>query len=182
LSDVQPKPAKTTGCDRVSGTDCTLTAASNVTALFLKAVKGSAGNEGPPGKEGVTGNEGKSGATGPAGVKGAPGTQGPTGAQGPAGPAGKIELVTCQTVKGKQYCTTKLVSGAVKFTGAGSSALATLSRHGVVYAKGTARTTRGRMSLRLTRLRKLQPGRYTLTLISGAGKDKRTSTESFTLQ
>ena len=165
-----------TGCDRVSGTNCTVTAASKVTALFLKTVKGPAGNEGPTGKEGVTGNEGKSGATGPTGVKGA------TGTQGQAAPAGKIELVTCETVKGKQHCTTKLVSGTLKFTTAGSSALATLSRHGVVYAKGAARSTRGRMSLRLTPLRKLQPGRYTLTLISGAGKDKRISTESFTLQ
>jgi len=170
-----------TGCDRVSGTDCTVTAASKVTALFLKTVKGPAGNEGPAGTEGSTGNEGKSGATGPAGVKGATGTQGPTGAQGQAGPAGKIELVTCETVKGKQHCTTKLVSGTLKFTANGSFARATLSRHGLVYARGTARTARRRMSLRLTPLRKLQPGRYTLTLICETGRHKRISRESFTL-
>jgi hypothetical protein len=37
------------------------------------------------------------------------------------------------------------------------------------------------MSLRLTPLRKLQLGKYTLTLISGAGKHKRITSESFTL-
>jgi hypothetical protein len=149
----------------------------------LKAVKeGPAGNEGPAGKEAPAGKEGKAGAAGPAGEKGNIGKQGENGPLGAQGPAGKIELVTCQTVKGKQRCTTKLVSGTDKFTTAGSSTQATLSRHGIVYAKGTARTTRGRMRLRITPLRKLQPGRYTLTLISGAGKDKRISTESFTLQ
>ena len=89
--------------------------------------------------------------------------------------------MTCETVKGKQHCTTKLVSGTVKFTTAGSSTQATLSRHGVVYATGTARTARRRMSLRLTPLRKLQPGKYTLTLISGTGRHKRISRQSFTL-
>ncbi len=171
------------GCDRVSGMDCTVTAASKVTALFLKTTKESSpGKEGPAGREGATGNEGKPGATGPTGLQGATGTQGPTGAQGHAGPAGKIELVTCQTVKGKQHCTTKLVSGTVKFTTAGSSTKATLSRHGMVYAAGTAGLSRGRMSLRLTPLRKLQPGRYTLTLISGTGKHKRISRESVILR
>ena len=97
------------------------------------------------------------------------------------GPAGQVELVTCKKVKGKQHCTTKLVSSTVKFTTAGLAARATLSRHGVVYATGTARTARGRMSLRLTPLRKLQLGKYTLTLISGAGKHKRITSESFTL-
>jgi hypothetical protein len=89
--------------------------------------------------------------------------------------------VTCKTVKGKQHCTTKLVSGTVKFTTTGS-ARATLSRHGVVYAAGTARVEHGRTSLRLAPLRKLQPGRYTLTLVTGTGRHKRISTESFTLR
>jgi hypothetical protein len=168
-----------TGCDRVSGTDCTVTAASKVTALFSKAGKGPAGSEGPAGKEGVTGNEGKSGATGPAGVTGAMGTEGPPGAKGPAG---KIELVTCETVKGKQHCTTKLVSGTTKFTAAGSFAQATLSRHGVVYAAGHARFAHGRMSLWLSPVRSLRPGEYTLTLISGTGRHKRTSIRSFILR
>jgi hypothetical protein len=89
--------------------------------------------------------------------------------------------VTCKTVKGKQRCTPKLVSRTAKFTTTGSAAQATLSRHGVVDAAGTARTARGRMSLRLTPLRSLRPGKYTLTLIGGAGKHERITTESFVL-
>ncbi len=170
------------GCARVAGTNCTVTGASKVTALFLKAVKeGPAGSEGPGSKEGTTGNEGKAGATGPAGVKGETGKQGENGPPGVQGPAGKIELVTCETVKGKQHCTTKLVSGTVKFTTAGSSTQAALSRHGLVYAAGTARLAHGRMSLRLLPVRRLRPGKYTLTLISGTGRHQRISREAFTL-
>ena len=169
------------GCERVSGADCTVTAAGKVTAVFLKA-----GTQGPPGvgstgEEGPTGEKGPTGAQGPAGPTGAQGQAGPTGAQGPIGPAGKVELVTCKTVKGKQHCTTKLVSGTVKFTTSGLAARATLSRHGVLYASGAARTAHGRVSLRLAPVRRLGPGKYTLTLISGAGPHKRITTESFTL-
>jgi hypothetical protein len=38
------------------------------------------------------------------------------------------------------------------------------------------------MSLRLTPLLSLRPGKYTLTLISGTGRHKRLSSESFTLR
>jgi hypothetical protein len=133
---------------------------------------------GSKGANGENGKEGSPGKEGPAGNVGAQGPAGPTGAQGPAG---KVELVTCRTVKGKQHCTTKLVSGTVNFTTTGSAAQATLSRHGVVYAAGTARTARGQMSLRLTPLRSLRPGKYTLTLVSGAGKHETIRSESFTL-
>jgi hypothetical protein len=176
------------GCKKTSATTCTVdvTAASEVTAVFLKAAKeGSTGKEGPAGKEGAPGNEGRPGATGSAGEKGATGVagaQGPPGAQGPAGPEGKVELVTCRTVKGVQRCTAKLVSGTVKLTTVGLAAQATLSRHGVVYAAGTARTARGRMSLRLLAVRRLRSGRYTLMLISGTGRHERISSESFMLR
>lgn len=163
------------GCKPTSATTCTVERAktTEVTAVFLKA-----GTQGPAGKEGATGSEGKAGATGPTGEKGAPG---PAGAQGPAGPAGEVELVTCKKVAKKQKCTAKLVSGTVSFTTLGAPAQARLSRHGVIYATGTARTASGSMSLRLLPVRRLQPGKYTLTLISGAGKHKRISSESFTL-
>jgi hypothetical protein len=153
------------GCRPISATTCRVerTATTEVTAVFLKA-----GTQGPTG-------------TGEKGTGGAAGAQGPTGAQGPAGPAGKVELVTCKKVKGKQRCTTKLVSGTVKFTTGGLPAQATLSRHGVVYAAGTARLARGRMSLRLLPVRSLRPGKYTLTLISGAGRHETIRSESFTL-
>jgi hypothetical protein len=158
------------GCTPISATTCRVdrAASTKVTAVFLKA-----GTEGPAGGTGSAGEKGAGGATG---------AQGSTGAQGPAGPAGKIELVTCRTVKGKQRCTAKLVSGTAKFTVAGQSARATLSRHGVVYAAGTARIAHRSMSLRLLPVRQLRPGRYTLTLISGTGRHKRISTEPFTLR
>lgn len=176
------------GCTKVSASTCTVdvTAAREVTAVFLKAGKeGLTGKEGSAGKEGAAGNEGKTGAAGSVGEKGPggpAGAQGPPGAQGPAGPAGKVELVTCKQVKGKQHCTTKLVSGTVKLTTAGLAAQATLSRHGLVYAAGTARLARGHMSLRLLPIRRLRPGRYTLTLISGTGRQERISSESFTIR
>lgn len=163
------------GCKPISTTTCTVERArtTEVTAVFLKA-----GTQGPAGKDGATGPEGKAGATGPTGQSAAPG---PAGAQGPAGPAGKVELVTCKKVAKKQKCIAKLVSGTASFTTSGAPAQATLSRHGVVYAAGAARTASGRMSLRLLLVRRLQPGKYTLTLISGTGKHKLTSSESFTL-
>ena len=153
-----------------------------------KGVEGPKGSEGPQGTKGENGTngengkEGPPGKEGPAGKAGVQGPAGPTGAQGPAGPAGKVELVTCKKVKGKQRCTTKLVSGTIKFTTAGLAAQATLSRHGVVYAAGAAHTAHGRMSLRLLPVRQLRPGRYTLTLISGTGPHERISSESFTLR
>ncbi|MGH2852656.1 MAG: InlB B-repeat-containing protein [Solirubrobacteraceae bacterium] len=169
------------GCKPISASTCTVdrSATTEVTAVFLKAAK-----EGATGKAGVPGKEGSAGATGPVGEKaaaGAQGEEGPAGPTGPQGPAGKVELVTCKKVKGKQHCTTKLVSGTVDFTTTGLAAQATLSRHGVVYAAGTAHTARGRMSLRLTPLRSLRPGKYTLTLIGGRGRHERIRRESMTL-
>jgi hypothetical protein len=91
-----------------------------------------------------------------------------------------VQLVTCTKSGRKKKCTTKTVSGTVKFTT--SSMQATLSRHGLVYATGAALAgTRGGLSLRLSDRRALRPGRYTLTLISGVGREERISTEAFTL-
>jgi hypothetical protein len=73
------------------------------------------------------------------------------------------------------------VSGTIKFTATGSAAQATLSRRGVVFASRIARTTYGRMSLRVVPLRRLRPGKYTLTLSSGSGEHKRINNESFAL-
>ena len=148
-----------------------------------KGANGKEGVEGEAGPVGANGANGGKGANGSNGAAGAQGPAGPAGAQGPAGPAGKVELVTCKKVKGKQHCTTKLVSGTVKFmaTGSAASAQATLSRHGAVYAAGTARSMHGRLSLRLLAVRKLRPGRYTLTLIGGSGKHATIRSEPFTL-
>jgi hypothetical protein len=141
---------------------------------------GTSGTDGTNGSSGTNGSNGEKGPLGPVGPVG------PIGAQGPAGPAGQVELVTCRTVrKGKksaQECTTKLVSGTVKFAATGVTASAMLSRHGVVYAAGTARVTHRRTSLRLTPARKLRPGHYTLTLTSGSGRHERIRSEAFTLR
>ena len=153
----------------------------------LPGLKGPAGPGGLAGPEGPAGTTGQ---TGPAGVPGADGAQGPAG---PAGPAGQIELVTCKTVKhgGRKSlsCTTQLVSGPVKLTttgtvtGTASQARALLSRHGAIYAAGIARAAvhGGHMSLRLAPLHHLGPGRYTLTLITEAGKHQTIHSEPFTL-
>ena len=183
------------GCKKATATECKVdvTAASEVTAVFLKegveGTEGPQGTQGPPGPQGKAGKEGtdgKAGASGAAGEKGASGAAGPAGAvgpagaQGPAGPAGEIELVTCKKVGKKEKCTTKLVSGTVKFTA--SAAKATLSRHGVVYAAGIARDVHGKTSLRLLAVRKLEPGAYALTLVSGSGLNERIRTEKLTVK
>jgi hypothetical protein len=187
------------GCKHVATTTCevNVTAATEVTAVFLKeAIEGKEGPKGEPGTPGAKGTNGTNGKEGPAGKTGAQGSAGAAGSQGPAGPAGtqgpagpagsqgpagQVQLVTCTKKGKKQHCTTKLVSGTVKFTTTGKSARATLSRHGAVYAAGMARVTHGRLSLRLTPLRRLRSGHYTLTLIGGAGRHQTIRTESFTL-
>ncbi len=168
------------GCTPMSASTCRVqrTATTEVTAVFLKAGTQGPTGTGSPGEKGATGVQGEKGSTGPTGAQGEKGPAGPAGAQGPAG---QVELVKCKTVKGKQHCTATLVSGTVKFTTTGLAARATLSRHGVVYAAGTARLARGRTSLRLLPVRRLAPGRYTLTLISGTGRYERIGTQSFTL-
>jgi DNA-binding beta-propeller fold protein YncE len=132
-----------------------------------KEGKAATGKEGSPGKEGPAGKEGK---------------EGPAGKEGKEGPAGKVVLVTCTKKGRKKHCTTKTVTGSVSVTTSGLPARAMLSRHGAVYAAGTAREAGGRLSLRLSPLRALRPGRYTLTLISGSGRDERIRSGSFTLR
>jgi hypothetical protein len=188
------------GCKKATASTCEVdvTQAREVTAVFLAEGKaglpGSNGKEGEVGVEGIEGlpgPEGKPGLQGERGAAGAGGATGSAGALGPAGPAGptgkegaagKLELVTCKKVGKQRKCTTKLVSGTDKFTATGSSAQATLSRYGAVYAAGTARSVQGHMSLRLLTVRRLSAGRYTLTLISGSGRHERISNEPFTLR
>ena len=166
--------------------------------------QGATGSEGPTGQQGATGPGGAAGAPGVAGVAGVAGAQGergaagaagaagppgPAGPQGPAGspgaagkqgPPGKVELVTCKPSGSRERCTTKLVSGPVRFTAA--AARATVSRAGAVYAAGTARRgTGGRLRLRLLAIRRLRPGRYTLTLIQGSARHETIRRLSFIL-
>jgi hypothetical protein len=86
--------------------------------------------------------------------------------------------VRCQKVKGKEHCTSKLVSGTFRLRGA---AEATVSHDGIVFATGEGRNAHGEMRLRLTPLRRLRPGRYRLTLIIGKGKSEEIRTETLVL-
>ena len=97
-----------------------------------------------------TGGQLPQGPTGPTGPTGPAGATGPTGTTGARGPAGQIELVVCRTVTKKRIrhgrkiavkvkkCTTRLVSGTVKFTIASHTVEANVSRAGVTYATGSA--------------------------------------------
>jgi hypothetical protein len=132
---------------------------------------------------------------GPTGQSGAPGQTGATGPVGPRGPAGKIELVVCNKVtktvgSGKrkhkvtvQKCTTRLVSGTVKFTIDGDDLGASVGRGGVTYATGFAIPAGAdRWQLVLTRhLRRLRPGRYTLTLRTRRGQPRVVARRAITI-
>jgi hypothetical protein len=198
------------GCKVKTSMTCEVEASRDleVAAIFLK--EGSAGKEGPaggvgpqgpagpagsPGQKGAVGAVGAAGEPGAAGAPGAAGSQGaagaagaqgPTGPQGPAGKPGTVALVTCQIVRQKgarvRKCTTKQVPGPVTLRATGSSARATLSRDGDVYAVGIAYGRPfGGLRMRLSPLRRLRPGRYTLTLIAGSGAHEQIRSEGFTL-
>ncbi len=121
--------------------------------------------------------------------------RGPTGATGPRGPAGKIELVVCHKVTKTttsgghkhqttvQKCTTRLVSGPVKFTIDDGDLAASVSRAGVTYATGLAVPTGAdRWQVVLTRqVRKLRPGRYTLTLRTRHGRRRIVQRRTITI-
>jgi hypothetical protein len=123
-------------------------------------------------------------ASGPAGAPGQDGQAGAEGRTGPAGAAGKVQLVTCQTVTKtvtrkhnkvhvKQLkCTTKLVTGPVKFTTTSAPDRAALSRGEVTYATGYARVTNAGLQTHLLAPRTLARGLYTLTF-SGRGITRR---------
>jgi hypothetical protein len=115
------------------------------------------------------------GSTGPAG------SAGPTGPTGPPGPAGKIELVTCKKVRGKQKCTTKVVSGTISFTTASDALKATLSRHGRLTATGTVRSVDGHTEFVSNDSGVLSSGRYMLTITRKTGGHITTTHQTITI-
>lgn len=192
------------GCRVRTATSCEVEMSRDleVAAVFLKegnagergpqGERGAPGPEGPRGPAGAEGHEGVRGSTGEAGASGSSGPVGPAGPEGPAGPpglagkAGTVELVTCEVVHVKgakvRRCTIKQFPGPVKLKTTGSAARVTISRHGAVYAVGTARRgPGGRLRLRISSLRRLRPGRYTLTMIHGSGAQERISSETYLL-
>jgi streptogramin lyase len=109
-----------------------------------------------------------------------PSSVGPAGNPGAPGADGEVELVSCRTVTrtvtkqvhGKprkvkvshQVCTTKIVSGPVKFMVAAANARASLARGGVVRASGDAHVTSIGVRVALVAPGRLAPGRYALTV------------------
>jgi hypothetical protein len=91
--------------------------------------------------------------------------------------------VTCTNTKKKikhktitqKKCTSKLVSSPVSFTA--SAASASFSRAGHVDATGSLYD--GKLTLHSSKA--LRAGRYTLTLTTGAGKNKDTSSEAIAI-
>jgi streptogramin lyase len=163
------------------GLSCTVTTTYSLFPATVRATSDSvtvtAASAGPAGATGAAGANGAAGSAGGTGATGSAGPAGPAGATGPAGPKGadgKVQLVTCKTqttkVDGKkrtrQVCTTKTVTGTVKFTTSGGAkvASASLLRGAVVYAKGTSRRTAKATTLALTPLRRLTRGSYTLKI------------------
>ncbi|HEY1509298.1 MAG TPA: choice-of-anchor D domain-containing protein [Solirubrobacteraceae bacterium] len=132
------------------------------------------------------------GATGPKGAAGKNGTNGKNGHNGKNGAPGKVEIVTCKsvtrvvTVHGKrrrttvQECTTKLLAGAVTFTGSQATA-AKLTRGHVLYASGVAFGAKSARGLLLVPSRRLTRGVYVLTLTRRHGHRLATTRQRVTV-
>jgi hypothetical protein len=125
---------------------------------------GTNGADGSQGPVGAAGTNGQQGPTGPAGGPGASGPQGPTGKQGPPGPPAFFE---CHPRQGSGRYQTACYVRVMKASK--SAASATLTRHGVVFARNRPGAIVAGKSLILKLLRPLSRGRYTLTLVSKSG-------------
>jgi hypothetical protein len=140
---------------------------------------GVAANSGPAGSNQAKGEVGPIGTTGPQGSIGPVGQRGPEGKEGPAG---KIEIVTCTKRDGKQRCTTKLVTGPLKFMATAFAARATLSRHGKVFTIGTVRVVKGHIEFLPTDPRVTLPrGRYMLTITHKIGRHITETRQAITI-
>ena len=96
-----------------------------------------------------------------------------------------MKLAQCVIVDSKHNhqwrCTTKPVSSSAKAAAKGAAQDAILSRGRTVYATGIAHVAEGYMSMRMTMLRALPRGRYTVTLQRGGGAHTIVSVESVTI-
>ncbi len=141
---------------------------------------GTAGAEGSQGPSGAAGAKGSQGPAGPTGVSGPPGLPGVNGTQGPAGPTGATgkqgppgppAFFECHPRQGRgRYQTACYVR---VLTASKSAASATLTRHGVVFARSRPGAIVAGKPLILKLLRPLSRGRYTLNLISRSGATTR---------
>jgi collagen type VII alpha len=137
-----------------------------------KGETGATGTQGTTGETGKTGEIGKTGATGPKGSKGSKGAKGDRGAQGPQG---LTALYVChkRELSGKyeKACFVQVLSAST------SAVKATLSRNGVIYARGKGGGTSGQ-TLELGASKPVPNGHYKLTLIS---KSLATTTQTITV-
>ncbi len=133
---------------------------------------GPKGDTGATGLQGATGEPGKAGATGAAGPKGSKGAKGDRGAQGPQG---LTALYVChkRELHGryKKACFVQVLSAS------SSAVKATLSRNGVIYARGTGGGASGH-ALELGASKPVPDGHYELTLVS---KSLATTTRTITV-
>lgn len=113
-------------------------------------------NQGPAGPQGLKGDTGARGPTGPQGL---PGVAGPRGPRGRRGRRGRDARVSCKVKRRRVTC--KVTFGSRR---ARAGTRARLTRGRTVYASGTVR--------RLVARRSIRAGRYTLTLVSRAGKTR----------
>jgi streptogramin lyase len=98
---------------------------------------------------------------GPPGRSGDPGPAGATGAQAPPAPRGLSQVRVCRNVKvrgaNRRRCQNRAIGTTLTISG---TARASLTRHGLLYATGTAQSA----GLVLQARRRVPAGRYTLTL------------------
>jgi virginiamycin B lyase len=147
--------------------------------------------QGPPGAPGIPGP------TGPTGASGAAGAAGTSGQAGKNGSNGVVRLVRCRTVRrtvvkqvhGKprnvkltrQVCTTRTVTGPARFTVA-AARRATLTRAGVVYARGGEVRTGTHPLLVLDGAATIDAGRYTLRITwTDRGGHRHTTRQAITV-
>ena len=165
-------------------TSVTLTGTGGTLPQGPAGASGSEGKEGKEGPTGATGAQGTAGATGPQGSTGETGSPGATGASGPqgkTGEAGKIGATGPKGAKGAQgqqgltalyVCHKRQLNGKYKkacfvqvLSASTSAVKATLSRNGVIYARGAGGGLSGK-ALELGASRHVPNGHYKLTLIS----------------
>lgn len=113
-------------------------------------------NQGPAGPQSPKGDTRARGPTGPQGL---PGVAGPRGPRGRRGRRGRDARVSCKAKRRRVTC--KVTFGSRR---ARAGTRARLTRGRTVYASGTVR--------RLVARRSIRAGRYTLTLVSRAGKTR----------
>jgi hypothetical protein len=162
-------PTGATGSQGATGTTGATGAQGTTGATGATGPQGSTGEAGPKGETGATGPQGTAGEAGKLGIAGAIGPKGPKGDKGAKGdrgaqgPQGLTALYVCHkrelSGKYKKACFVQVLSAS------SSAVKATLSRNGVIYARGKGGGTSSQ-TLELGASKPVPNGHYELTLIS----------------